>query len=181
MEIVEAKLSDLDLFFEYLGVQLLENASDHSPLFQPIPKDHCKVSEQLRTKFRDGFGVSIGKPSWRKLWLAKDSSSHILGHIDLRHYSGEYNFHRVLLGMGVKNNARKQGLGVKLLESTFRFCQETDSIDWLDLNVLSNNIPAKSLYLRCGFKITGETSDFYRIDGESVSETTMTLCTKNHV
>lgn len=102
MEIVEAKISDLDLFFEYLGVQLLENASDHSPLFQPIPKDHCKVSEQLRTKFRDGFGVSIGKPSWRKLWLAKDSSSRILGHIDLRHYSGEYNFHRVLLGMGVK-------------------------------------------------------------------------------
>ncbi|WP_429028719.1 GNAT family N-acetyltransferase [Aeromonas media] len=169
------------MFAPSLGVQLLENASDNSPLFQPIPKDHCKVSEQLRTKFRDGFGVSIGKPSWRKLWLAKNSSSHILGHIDLRHYSGEYNTHRVLLGMGVKNNARMQGLGIKLLESAFRFCQETDSIDWLDLNVLSNNIPAKSLYLRCGFKIIGEVSDFYRIDEESVSETTMTLCTKKHV
>ena len=36
-------------------------------------------------------------------------------------------------------------------------------------------------YRQCGFKIRGETSDFYRIDGESISETTMTLCTKNHI
>lgn len=179
MKIAEANLSELDLFFEYLGAQLLDNAADDTPLFQPIAKAHCQVSEQLRAKFRDGFESSVGKPGWRKLWLAKDSDGRIIGHIDLRHYSEEYSFHRVLLGMGVARSTRKQGLGIRLLESVFQFCQETHGIDWLDLNVLSNNVPAKSLYLKCGFKTMGEVPDFYRIDGQSVSEITMTMRTKS--
>jgi len=78
----------------------------------------------------------------------------------------------------VEYSARKQGLGVKLLNSVIEYCKETSGIDCLDLNVLSNNIPAKNLYLKCGFKIIGEMADCYRIDGKSVSEITMTLCTK---
>jgi GNAT superfamily N-acetyltransferase len=180
MEIVEAKIADLEFYFEYLGAQLLDNSAKDYPLFQPIAAEHCQVSEQLRSKFRNGFEYRRGKSGWRKLWLVKDFRGHILGHIDLRHYSGEYSFHRVLLGMGVDRSLRKQGLGAKLIQSVIQFCRETNDIDWLDLNVLSNNVPAKNLYLKCGFKVIGEMSDCYRIDGESVSETTMTLCTKNY-
>ena len=180
VEIVEARLADFEFFFEYLGMQLLDNASNDSPLFQPIAKEHCQVSEQLQSKFRDGFESRVGQPGWRKLWLVKDASGHILGHIDLRHHSGEYSFHRVLLGMGIDRRVRKQGLGIKLIESVIQFCQETNGIDWLELNGLSNNLPAKHLYLKCGFKVIGEMSDCYRIDGESVSEITMMLSTSNH-
>ncbi|MEL6116844.1 GNAT family N-acetyltransferase [Photobacterium sp. SP02] len=180
MRIVEAKRSDLEYFFEYIGAQLLENADDDSPLFQPISKENCLVSEQFKAKFRDGFEYSLGEPGWRKLWVIKDSNERVVGHIDLRHYSEEYKFHRVLLGMGVDSSLRKQGLGVKLIESVIQFCNKTSSIDWLDLNVLSNNLPAKNLYLKCGFEAVGEMSDCYRIEAEAVSETTMTLCTKNY-
>ncbi len=83
--------------------------------------------------------------------------------------------------MGVDASVRKQGIGVKLIELVTTFCRETDSIDWLDLNLLSINLPAKNLYLKCGFEVLGEIRDCYRIDGESVSELTMTKCTKNHV
>lgn len=86
----------------------------------------------------------------------------------------------MMLGMGVDGSARKQGLGAKLIESVIKFCRESEGIEWLDLNVLSNNIPAKNLYLKYGFKVIGEMSDCYRIDGKSVSELTMTLCTKNY-
>ena len=61
MKIVEAQASDLDSFFEYLGVQLLDNAADETPLFQPVAKAHCQVSEQLKTKFRDGFNFQVGE------------------------------------------------------------------------------------------------------------------------
>ena len=40
MEIIEAKQTDLDAFFDYLKLQLLDNASDDSSLFQ-----HCQVYE----------------------------------------------------------------------------------------------------------------------------------------
>jgi len=179
VEVVEAKRSDLDSFFEYIGGQLLENADDDSPLFQPIPKESCLVSEQLKTKFQDGFECSLGEHGWRKLWVIKDSNEQVIGHIDLRHYSEEHKFHRVRLGMGVDSSLRNQGLGVKLIECVIQFCNESSSIDWLDLNVLSNNLPAKNLYLKCGFEAIGEMSDCYRIEGNAVSETTMTLCTRN--
>lgn len=178
MRIVEATLADLEPFFVYLGVQLLDNASGDSPLFQPIAKKHCQVSKQLEDKFRTGFESKLGKHGWRKLWLAKDDDGRILGHIDLRHDNGEYSFHRVTLGMGVDSSVRKQGLGIKLVESVIQFCHGITSIEWLDLNVLSNNLPAKKLYLKCGFQIIGEKSDCYRIDGKPVSELTMTLSTR---
>jgi ribosomal protein S18 acetylase RimI-like enzyme len=179
MEIVEAKQTDLESFFDYLKSQLLDNASDDSPLFLPIAKQHCQVSEQLRTKFQDGFRFEYGQLAWRKLWLAKDINGLICGHIDLRHHNTEYSCHRVVFGMGVDQRMRKQGLGLKLLETIISFCRETNCVDWLDLTVLSNNQPAINLYLKCGFRVVGEITDRYRIDDIAVSEVAMTLCTKN--
>ncbi len=82
--------------------------------------------------------------------------------------------------MGVDSRIRKQGLGIKLIECVTQFCIQNPAIDWLDLSVLSDNFPAKNLYLKSGFKIIGEMTDCYRIDGKAVSETLMTLCTKSH-
>lgn len=181
MKVVEALPSDLEFFFEYLGLQLNENASDNSPLFQPLSKASCYVSDGLKVKFRNGFDSNFGQLGWRKLWVVKGSNERVLGHIDLRHYNEEHRSHRVLVGMGVDSSVRKLGLGKKLLEVVIEFCNESSSIDWLDLNVLSKNLPAKNLYLKCGFEVIGEMSDCYQIDGESVSETTMTICTRNNV
>lgn len=179
MEIVEAKQTDLEAFFDYLKLQLSDNASDDSPLFLPIAKQHCQVSEQLRASFQDGFRFEFGQPGWRKLWLAKDHNGMICGHIDLRHHNTNYSYHRVVLGMGVDQSMRQQGLGAKLLEAIIQFCRETKGVDWLDLAVLSSNKPALSLYLKIGFSVVGEVTDRYRIDDVAVSEVSMTLSTKS--
>ncbi|WP_199243988.1 GNAT family N-acetyltransferase [Bacterioplanes sanyensis] len=112
-----------------------------------------------------------------KQLLAKDQDGHIVGHIDLRHHGDAYKSHRLLLGMGVDKSMRQQGLGMRLLQHAIEFCRQQDGIDWLDLNVLSANTPARNLYLKAGFEIIGEMSDCYRIDGEQVAETSMTLST----
>jgi len=179
MEVVEAKQTDLESFFDYLKLQLSDNASDDSPLFLPIAKQHCQVSDQLRASFQNGFSFELGQSGWRKLWLAKDLNGTICGHIDLRHHNTDYSYHRVVLGMGVDQSMRQQGLGAKLLEAIIQFCRETKSVDWLDLAVLSSNKPALSLYSKCGFEVVGDVSDRYRIDDVVVSEVAMTLSTKN--
>ncbi|MFS1444618.1 MULTISPECIES: GNAT family N-acetyltransferase [unclassified Vibrio] len=178
MKIVEAKHSDLESLFVYLDTQLSEIALEETPLFQPVSKSDCKMSEAHKARFSDGFKFEFGENGWRKIWLAKDSNGAIRGHIDLRHHNGNYCSHRVLLGMGVDSSVRKQGLGSKLMNVATQYCRENEAIDWLDLNVLSNNLPAKNLYLRTGFTVVGEMEDYYRIDGQSVSELTMTLETK---
>lgn len=181
MEIVEAKRSDLASFFDYIATQLVENADDESPLFQPMSKDSCQVTEQFEAKFYTGFDIGVGELGWRKLWVVKDSNQRVVAHIDLRHYNQEYKYHRVLLGMGVDSSLRKQGIGEKLIQAVIQFCRQQSTIDWLDLNVLTNNVAAKNLYLKCGFSVIGEMSDCYRIDGQSVSELSMTLGTKTRI
>lgn len=180
MEIVEAEKSDLESFFIYLDSQLSENGNGEIPLFQPMSRKQKEIPESTREKFTIGFFYSLGEPSWRKLWLIKDTSGNIKGHIDLRHHTDGNRSHRVLLGMGVDLSCRKQGLGQKLINAAVSFCQEKEEIDWLDLCVLSENFPAKNLYLKTGFNVVGEFKDQYRIDGLSVSETAMTKCVKNY-
>lgn len=99
----------------------------------------------------------------------------ICGHINLRHHDDEYRYHRVLLGMGVDEGYRQQGLGSRLVAAAVEFCQKHDRIDWLDLQVLGSNMPANYLYVKLGFNIIGKTVDCYRIDGQSISETMMAL------
>ena len=180
MKVVEAVQSDLDSFFVYLKNQLSENGNGEIPLFQPMSRAQREIPESTKEKFVQGFIHEFGDSGWRKLWVSKDSSGSIRGHIDLRHHSDASRPHRVLLGMGVDVSCRKQGLGKKLIETVISYCQKNTEIDWLDLCVLSENIPAKNLYLKTGFSVIGEFKDQYRIDGLSVSETAMTKHVKNY-
>lgn len=179
MEVVEAEKLDLESFFVYLEDQLSENGNGEIPLFQPMSREQKEIPESTKEKFIQGFSHQFGDPGWRKLWVIKDTTGSIKGHIDLRHHSDESRSHRVLLGMGVDVSYRKQGLGQILIDAVICFCQEKTEIDWLDLCVLSDNIPAKNLYLKTGFSIVGEFKDQYKIDGLSVSETAMTKFVKN--
>ncbi|MCC4834864.1 GNAT family N-acetyltransferase [Shewanella sp. 10N.286.51.B7] len=179
MKVVPAEKEDLELFFSYLENQISENGCRENPLFQPISKYENELSKTSREKFKKGFDVSFGESGWRKLWLAKGQDGSIKGHIDLRNHSDENITHRVLLGMGVDSTCRKQGVGKKLIDTVVAFCHEAPAIDWLDLCVLSENTPAKNLYLKLGFTVVGEFQDQYRIDGQSISETAMVKGVKN--
>ncbi|MCZ8499946.1 hypothetical protein O9929_27225 [Vibrio lentus] len=97
------------------------------PLFNLFAKHDCRVSNSLKAKVKNGFGFQSVESGWRKLWVVKETHiGHVFGHIDLRHNGGDYGFHRVCLGMGVDRAAseRKQGLGVKLIESVVQFLSE---------------------------------------------------------
>ena len=55
MKIVEAQHSDLESLFVYLDTQLSEIALEETPLFQPVSKSDCKMSEAHKARFSDGF------------------------------------------------------------------------------------------------------------------------------
>ncbi|MCW7551627.1 GNAT family N-acetyltransferase [Endozoicomonas gorgoniicola] len=175
MKIIEARKTDLNSFFIYLEEHLLENGENADFLFQPVSRNQKKLAESTKDKFTIAFSNEFGESGWRKLWVAKDESGKIRGHIDLRPHSDVNCQHRVLLGMGVDSLYRKQGIGTELIKTAINFCQENKVIDWLDLCVLSENTPARNLYLKNGFSIVGEFQDQYRIDGQSISETAMTM------
>lgn len=177
MEIRAAGLADLTAFFPYLAAQLGDNGAHGNPLFQPMPRGLDQVPAATAANFTLGMDTPVGEAGWRRLWIAVDDAG-IAGHIDLRARPEGTAQHRVLLGMGVRRDVRKQGLGARLVDTAAAWARDA-GFSWIDLEVLSVNLPARRLYERSGFTGVGEVKDMFRIDGESLDYTYMSRKLQN--
>lgn len=162
---------DLPALFAYLGEQLAENGRD-GVLFQPMETSTDGVPQPMRERFAAGMATAVGQPGWRHVWVALDPNGAIAGHIDLRARPEPASSHRVLLGMGVRHDLRRAGLGTRLVQEALGWAR-AGGFAWVDLEVLSQNHKARALYARMGFVETGEMPDLYRIGGQSVGEVAM--------
>ena len=170
--LTEERLQD---FFEYLTRHVAENGQEGALLFLPLSKAQSALSAEMKAKFASGLQQAFGEAGWRQVWVATDQDLRIVGHIDLRTHREQNAGHRVLLGMGVDRNFRHQHIGRKLMETVIAFGRNHPQISWIDLEVLDNNTPAKSLYQKMGFEQVGVTRDMFRIDHVSYAYASMTL------
>ncbi len=168
-----AEAADLPAFFDYLNAHLAGNGRDGAPLFQPMPRGSSFPVEK-RAGFAEGLATALDQPGWRRLWLAEGEDG-ILGHIDLRARPEGAARHRCLLGMGVHERARRGGLGMALLDVAVAWAGESAGLEWVDLEVLGVNAPARGLYRKRGFVQTGEIPDLFHIEGERLAYIYMSL------
>jgi len=166
-------------FFLYLTIHISENAQNGTSLYFPLSKGQSKLSNELKKKFKEGISKKIGEHSWRKAWVALNLEGEIVGHIDIRSNNQLNSEHRVILGMGVDKNFRALRIGQKLLEFIIEYCRKEQKISWIDLEVMTNNIPAKGLYEKMNFELLNTTKDMFRIDNISYDYTYMTLNVEN--
>lgn len=164
---------ELARFFHYLNDHLLDNGRDGAPLFQPMSRTSTGFPPEKVNGFSTGLRATFGQQGWRRLWVALEGEE-IIGHIDLRSRPEPAARHRCLLGMGVHRNARRGGLGTTLVATAAEWARE-QGLEWVDLEVLSGNAPARALYRKMGFVQTGEIADLFRIDGERLGYVFMSL------
>ncbi|QNA90913.1 N-acetyltransferase [Massilia sp. Dwa41.01b] len=162
----EVREADLPALFLYLDDHLQDNGRDSTPLFQPMARADSRFPLDKRGAFAIDLGAAVGAPGWRRAWMALAPDGTIAGHVDLRARPERAASHRCLLGMGVHRDWRRRGLGEHLMAAALDWARAQETIDWVDLEVLSQNAPARRLYERCGFVFAGELPDLYRIDGE---------------
>ncbi|MBJ7308649.1 GNAT family N-acetyltransferase [Rugamonas sp. CCM 8940] len=160
--------ADLDTFFDYLNEHLQDNGSAGAPLFQPMPRGQSRFAPDKEAAFRAALALPLGQPGWRRAWIATGANG-IQGHVDLRARPDGAASHRALLGMGVHRAFRRLGLGHSLVEAALAWAGAQPGLDWVDLEVLSVNLAARRLYLRCGFVQSGEIADMFRVDGEQLA------------
>ena len=165
-EIRSVAATDLPALFVYLDDHLQDNGRAGTPLFQPMARADSRFPSDKRAAFAIGLNAETGAPGWRRAWMALDAHGAICGHVDLRARPERASRHRCLLGMGVHRDWRRQGLGERLLAHALGWARSQSGLDWVDLEVLSNNLAARRLYERCGFMLAGELTDLFRIDGE---------------
>ena len=162
-------------FFQYLAIHISENGQNGTTLYFPISKEQSMLSNELMMKFKDGMSKEIGEIGWRKVWVAFSQEGKIVGHIDIRSNTHLNSEHRALLGMGVDINFRRLKIGRKLLEFIIEYCRKSPKISWIDLEVMTKNVPAKNLYEKMNFEHLSTTKDMFRIDNISYDYTSMTL------
>jgi RimJ/RimL family protein N-acetyltransferase len=164
--------SGFDAFFAYLNDHLSDNGMDN--YFQPLSRSDAGVPPSIKASFRSGLDVAPCHSGWRRAWVALAPERKIIGHIDLRSRQDRFAEHRCLMGMGVDRNHRNHGIGTALITHAEDWARANTALEWIDLQVLSENKPALQLYARMGFELVGEIVDMFRIDGRSFAYTTMT-------
>ena len=177
IQIQPVAAADLPALFVYLDDHLQDNGRAGTPLFQPMARAESRWATDKRAAFAIGLGAEVGAPGWRRAWMALDADGGICGHVDLRARPERASNHRCLLGMGVHRDCRRQGLGERLLATALDWAHAQEGLDWVDLEVISSNLPARRLYERSGFVFAGEIPDLFRIDGEQLGYVYMTLHT----
>jgi ribosomal protein S18 acetylase RimI-like enzyme len=164
-----------DHFITYLERHLLENGQAGATLFLPLSKEQSILSKELKEKFESGLNKKAGDAGWRKTWIAIDQEDTIAGHIDIRPHNQLNADHRVLLGMGVDRRFRGLKIGQELMRTAIEYCTNDPAISWIDLHVMTNNVPALKLYGKMNFIKLCNTADMFRINNTSYDYTTMTL------
>jgi RimJ/RimL family protein N-acetyltransferase len=163
--------SGFDAFFAYLNDHISDNGA--VIYFQPLSRSDAGVPPRIEASFREGLDIAPCYPGWRRAWAARSADRQIIGHIDLRSRQDRFAEHRCLMGMGVDRDHRKRGIGRALITYAEDWARANTALEWIDLQVLSENTPAMQLYARMGFELVGEIPDMFRIDGRSFSYTTM--------
>ena len=165
--------AEFGLFVEYLNDHLSDSGAG-GPYFQPLQRGTSRLPPEKEAAFLAGLDIPLGSAGWRRAWVARSAERQIIGHVDLRSHPERFAEHRCLLGMGVHRGYRKLGLGATLLSHAEQWASTTAGLEWIDLQVLSENEVAIRLYLRMGFTKIGEIPEMFRIDGRALSYTSMT-------
>lgn len=167
--------NEFDAFLAYLNDHLSDNGAAGTGYFQPLPRSSSFFPAERAAAFRHGIGIAVGSKGWRRAWVARSADRQVIGHVDLRAYPESFTEHRCLLGIGVDRRHRQVGLGAALIDHARQWAAQAAQLEWIDLQVISENQAAVRLYQRAGFVKMGELPDMFRIDGRSFAYTTMSM------
>lgn len=114
-----------------------------------------------------------------------DNNSFILGCYDNKQLIAIVAFHQesriktkhkaYIRSMYVKPEYRRQGIGELLLNELITKAKDINDIEVLLLDVVTNNVPAKHLYLSFGFKVYGIEKMAYKFNNQYFDTEYMSL------
>ena len=116
---------------------------------------------------------SMDRVGWERWWTVLTASGAAVGHLSLKGAAFDRGLHRCELGMGLERPYVGRGLGTALIGRALDQARAIESVDWLDLRVLSGNEPGLRLYRKTGFVVVSWVRDFCRIDGVAMDNVQM--------
>jgi len=102
--------------------------------------------------------------SQNSLLLVAEYNDDFIGNIDLTGSERSKMSHTGMIGMGVKEEWRNQGLGKSLIEAVINWARQNAELELLWLDVYASNMLGTNLYKNTGFRVSGVIEDFFKVE-----------------
>ena len=175
IKILPLGLDHIELYLDHISRHFREYGVG-GILSQPHSIHEPFKKERIRTRLQTQLNKYPHTP-WQMVW-GVFYDSEIVGHVEIVSQNHTSMSHRSRLGIGLEERFRGQGISKKLMDIVIAWASESKTIEWIDLDVFSQNIAAINLYKQYGFIKVGEIPDRIRVDGQSIDDIQMTLSIK---
>ncbi len=81
--------------------------------------------------------------------------------------------HTAMLGMGIQENWRNQGLGKILIQCTIEWAKNNSGLEIIWLDVYSSNDIGYNLYKKMGFELSGMIQNFFKEENQYIDKVQM--------
>ena len=166
--------NDVKAYVEHIGRHATESGGPGDVHFMPYDSTAPFDAAASGTRRARCWTIAPGTPEWHRMWGVFDGEQ-LVGHCELNGDFVPSMLHRAGLGMGMERPYRRRGLGQRLLEIAIEWAIAQPFLEWIDLGVFNTNPVAQQLYQKFGFVETGRIEDRFRLDGQKVSDISMTL------
>lgn len=107
------------------------------------------------------------------LLLVAEYKGELIGNIDLTGSKRVKMHHTGMIGMGIIEDWRNQGLGKILIESTLSWAKNHSIIEIVWLDVYSSNDLGIQLYMNMGFDVSGVIKGFFKEGNDYIDKVQM--------
>jgi len=107
------------------------------------------------------------------VFLVAEYDGKLIGNIDLTGSKRTKMDHTAMIGMGISEEWRNQGLGKLLLENTLNWAKNHSKIEIVWLDVYASNDMGISLYKNMGFIVSGTIKDFFKEGNQYIDKIQM--------
>jgi len=157
-----AKIEDAQAILD-LKRNYLENTSTLPLTLEEYPDDFDKES----------LLIEAYEKSNNSIFLVAELNNEFIGNIDLTGSKRSKINHTAMIGMGIKENWRNQGLGQILIECAIDWATSKSDIQIIWLDVYATNDIGYRLYEKMGFKVSGIIKGFFREGNEYIDKIQM--------
>ena len=141
----------------------IENTTTLPFVLEEYPNDIIKETKLIKEY----------NESENSLFLVAEFNGQLIGNIDLTGSKRTKMYHTGMIGMGIMENWRNQGLGKILIENALNWAKKNSKIEIVWLDVYSSNTLGVNLYKNMGFKVSGIIKGFFKDGNDYIDKVQM--------
>jgi RimJ/RimL family protein N-acetyltransferase len=176
MIVREATLDDVPAYIDHMNRHFAESGQDGDLVFHPVVEFDTYNRQEQIAKTLEEWALQPPAIGWQKVWVALNEDGQIVADCLLRSGQMPATAHRAQFAIGIERAARGKGIGRTLSMLALSWAKlQKPPLRWVDLWVFTHNTPAIKLYEKLGFRKVDTVVDQFRVFGQQIDDTHMTL------